>query len=55
MLFADWFSDALGTTCFALALFVIGFGYLLSKIASSDTAKQAAKTGFWMWFFSNRD
>jgi hypothetical protein len=60
VIFADFIGDMLGQACimFVAILFVIG--WLASKLGraagnalKNEKVQDAAKVGFWMWFFSD--
>lgn len=55
MLFADWFSDFLGSSCCMLFTVVFLIGWGISNLLKSDTVKNAAKIGFWAWLLSDDD
>jgi hypothetical protein len=62
MVFADWFSDALGSSCLVFILILMGIGWIVQSIGKaagdalkSDAARDAARIGFWAWFLSDDD
>jgi hypothetical protein len=58
MLFADWFGDALVPIFVVGAILCWGIGQMMKSVGdalNSDTARDAARMGLWMFLLSDDD